>query len=58
MLGCTSTAVSRGFIRLCSSRSFHDITAFGAFARVVPELAHFAKGLEFADSITGDGRHF
>jgi len=33
----------------------HVDAAFGAFARAVPELAHFAEGLELADSITADG---
>ncbi|KAG8740297.1 hypothetical protein FRC10_004515 [Ceratobasidium sp. 414] len=33
----------------------HIDAAFGAFARLVPELAFMAKHLELADSITSDG---
>lgn len=29
--------------------------AFGAFARVLPELKHLTSGLELADSIASDG---
>ncbi|KAF8752520.1 Pyridoxal-dependent decarboxylase conserved domain [Rhizoctonia solani] len=33
----------------------HIDAAFGAFARIVPELSFMAKNLELADSITSDG---
>jgi hypothetical protein len=32
--------------------------AFGAFARLVPDLAFMAKHLELADSITSDGMFY
>lgn len=57
MLGYTLTAASTPFpLLVCpnNDRPPYGI-AFGAFARVLPELAHLTEGLELADSITGDG---
>ncbi|CAE6446321.1 unnamed protein product [Rhizoctonia solani] len=43
--------------RICDKYNIwlHIDAAFGAFARIVPELSFMAKNLELADSITSDG---
>lgn len=41
---------------IASGRTADVKIAFGAFARVVPELRHLAAHLELADSIASDGK--
>ncbi|KAG8720320.1 hypothetical protein FRC09_009763 [Ceratobasidium sp. 395] len=54
IFGCTSMLVGSHFCSLLFIFK-HTGLAFGAFARLVPDLAFMVKDLELADSITADG---